>query len=186
MYELIKVKENNYYIDSPSKVGLYVIEDEAYLIDSGNNKGMGKKILKILEENNLKLKCIINTHYHNDHIGGNKILQDRLNCDIYASDTEKAFIENPILEPALFYGAYPYKEIRGSSFVAKPSKVCNNKEIIPKELEIISLKGHSPNMIGVKTKDNVYYIADSIFDSDVIDKYRLTVIYNVRDFLQPL
>lgn len=186
MYELIKIKENNYYIDCPSKIGLYVIDDMAYLIDSGNNKGVGKKIIKILEENNLKLKCIINTHYHNDHIGGNKILQEKTCCDIYASDIENTFIENPILEPALFYGAYPYKEIRGTSFVAKPSNVSYNKEIIPKELEIISLKGHSPNMIGVKTKDNIYYIADSIFDSDVIDKYCLTVIYNVKDFLDTL
>ena len=77
MYELIKVKNNTYYINSPAKIGLYVDGTDAYLIDSGNDKDAGKKDKKILDENCWSLKLIINTHSNADHIGGNKYLQSQ-------------------------------------------------------------------------------------------------------------
>ena len=47
MYELIQVSENNYYIQSPAKIGLIKVSDtEVCLIDSGNDKDAGKKVLK--------------------------------------------------------------------------------------------------------------------------------------------
>ena len=49
MYELIQAGERTYYIDCPSKIGIYRIDDEKVcLIDSGNDKDAGKKVLKIL------------------------------------------------------------------------------------------------------------------------------------------
>ena len=44
MYELIKVGEQSYYIESPAKIGVYVENGtEAYLIDSGNDKELEGK-----------------------------------------------------------------------------------------------------------------------------------------------
>ena len=81
--ELIKLSEKIYYFDSPSKVFVYKLNDnDVCLIDSGNNKDAGKKILKLLNEHNLKLKYIINTHSHADHTGGNNYLQTNTSCKI--------------------------------------------------------------------------------------------------------
>lgn len=45
MYELIQVSENNYYIQSPAKIGLIKLNDtEVILIDSGNDKDAGKNV----------------------------------------------------------------------------------------------------------------------------------------------
>ena len=45
MYELIQVSENNYYIQSPAKIGLIKLNDsEVCLIDSGNDKDAGRKV----------------------------------------------------------------------------------------------------------------------------------------------
>jgi hypothetical protein len=50
MYELIQVSERNYYIQSPAKIGLVRLNDNVVcLIDSGNDKDAGKKVLRILE-----------------------------------------------------------------------------------------------------------------------------------------
>jgi len=44
MYELKQVGKNTYYIESPAKIGIYVMEDSSvYLIDSGNDKEAPKK-----------------------------------------------------------------------------------------------------------------------------------------------
>ena len=48
--ELIKVGEKTYYLKNPTNIGIYKIDDEnVYLIDTGNDKDAGRKILKIME-----------------------------------------------------------------------------------------------------------------------------------------
>ena len=47
--ELIQLGENTYYIKNATNIGVYKTGDtEVYLIDSGNDKDAGKKILKII------------------------------------------------------------------------------------------------------------------------------------------
>ena len=112
--ELIKVGEKTYYIKNPTNIGIYKVDDNnVYLIDSGNSKDAGKKILKIINEQGWNVKGIINTHSHADHIGGNKLIEDRTNCDIYASNIEQCFVKYPVLEPALLYGGCPFKDLTG-------------------------------------------------------------------------
>ena len=83
--ELIQVGEKTYYIKNPTNIGIYKINDnDVYIIDSGNDKDAGKKILKIVEEQGWSIKGIISTHSNADHIGGNKVIQDRTGCKILA------------------------------------------------------------------------------------------------------
>ena len=52
MYELIQVSENNYYIQSPAKIGLVKLNDqEVCLIDSGNDKDAGRKVRQVFVSN---------------------------------------------------------------------------------------------------------------------------------------
>ena len=69
MYELIRVGKSTYYINCPAKMGFYVDDGGAYLIDSGNDKDAGRKIHKHLKEQGWKLKMIKNTHSNRDLIG---------------------------------------------------------------------------------------------------------------------
>lgn len=185
--ELIKVGEKTYYIKNPTNIGIYKINDnEVYIIDSGNDKEAGKKILKIVNEQNWTVKGIIVTHSNADHIGGNKLIQDRTGCQILAHNIEKSFTENPILEPAFLYGGYPFKDLRHKFLMAQPSMVSNLEENLPKGLEIVNLKGHFFDMIGIKTSDNVYFLADALFSEDTINKYNLFFIYDINEFLNTL
>ncbi|MDD3187571.1 MAG: MBL fold metallo-hydrolase [Bacilli bacterium] len=185
MYELNKVGKRTYYIASPSNVGVYNYQDNKIcLIDSGNDKDAAKKIYEVIEENNWDLKYIINTHSHADHIGGNAYLQENTNCQIYSSNLEKVFIENTILEPVSLYGGYPNNELENKFLMAKKSKTDNIE--LPQGLEIISLKGHSFDMIGIKTSDDVYFLGDSLFSIDTINKYHVAFIYDIKEFLSTL
>ncbi len=185
--ELIKVGEKTYYIKNPTNIGIYKVDEEnVYLIDSGNDKDAGKKILKIIDEQGWKVKGIITTHANADHIGGNKVIQDRTGCSILANKIEKSITENPILEPALLYGGYPFKDIRNKFLLAKESKAIEIESNLPEGLEYINIKGHFFDMIGIKTSDDVYFLADSLFSEETITKYHLFFIYDVREYLNTL
>lgn len=185
--ELIQVGTNTYYIRNATNIGIYKVnENDIYLIDTGNDKEAGKKILKIINEQGWNVKGIINTHSNADHVGGNKIIQDRTNCEIYAHKIERSITENPILEPSFLYGGYPFKELKNKFLMAKESKVKELEENIREGLEIIPLKGHFFDMVGIKTKDNVYFLGDAIFSEETITKYHIFFIYDIREYLNTL
>lgn len=188
MFELNQVGERSYYINCPAKIGIYKVNDtEVYLIDSGNDKDAGRKIRKILSENGWSLKGIINTHSNADHIGGNKYLQQQTGCKIFADGIEAAFTKYPLLEPSFLYGGYPCKDLRHKFLLASESDVCEITDAdFPKELEVIPLRGHFFDMIGIRTPDNVVFLADCISSKSTLEKYQISFIYDVAEYLNTL
>lgn len=185
--ELTKLGEKTYCIQNPTNIGIYKLDDEKVcLIDTGNDKESGRKILKIINEQNWQVECIINTHSNADHVGGNKFIQDRTNCKILSSKIETAIINNPELEPAFLYGAMPLNELNNKFLLAKESNCQVIDNNLPEGLEYFTLKGHFIDMIGIKTSDNIYFLGDSIFSEETINKYHIFFIYDVEKYLQTL
>lgn len=188
MYELIKVSERCYYIQSPAKIGIYKIsDDEVCLIDSGNDKDAGKKVLKIITEQGWRLSAIYNTHSHADHIGGNGYLQAQTGCKIYAKGIEADFTNHPILESAFLYGGCPMEELKHKFLLAKES-VCESitEDKLPSGLRMIDLSGHSFDMVGFADEEGTFFIADSLSSRETLDKYRIGFIYDVGAYLETL
>lgn len=188
MYELNQVSKNCFYIQSPAKIGLIKLnEKDVCLIDSGNDKEAGKKVRQILESNNWNLKTIYNTHSNADHIGGNKYLQSQTGCKIFAPTIESAFIKSPVLEPSFLYGGFPFKDLKHKFLMAQESDIevlSENK--LPNSLKSIDLKGHFFNMVGFKHSDGVVYLADCLSSKAILDKYKITFIYDVKAYIETL
>lgn len=188
MYELIKVTDICYYVQCPAKIGIVRLSDsEVFLVDSGNDKDTAKKVLKILDSNGWTLKFIVNTHSHADHTGGNRFLQERTGCKIYAPEIECSFVNCPVLEPAFLWGANPFGDLRhkflmAGECIAGPL----TSDVLPEGFEILSLKGHFFNMIGIKTSDDVIFLADSFSSEETLAKYRIGFIYDVEEYLATL
>lgn len=188
MYELTKISDHCYYINCPAKIGIYKqSETDVYLIDSGNDKEAGRKVRKILDENGWQLKGILNTHSNADHIGGNQYLQQQMGCKVFAGGIEKAFTEYPVLEPSFLYGGFPPKDLRHKFLLAKPSNAVDfSSSDFPKEIEVTSLKGHFFDMVGFRTPDNVVFLADCISSKETLEKYQISFIYDVAEYLKTL
>ena len=187
MYELIRVGKNTWYVDCPTKIGIYRLqENKVWLIDSGNDRDAGKKLLKIIAEEDWELQGIFNTHSNADHVGGNRLLADRSGCKIVSSRLENMFAEHPFLEPAFLYGGYPCKPLRNKFLQAEPCLPDGGLELLPSELEAFSLPGHYFDMNGIKTPDNIYFLADSMFSEATLAKYHICFIYDVAGFLTTL
>ncbi len=188
MYELIQVGKNTYYIESPAKIGLYRLnETDVCLIDSGSDKDAGRKVRQILDKNGWNLKSIYVTHSNADHIGGNKYLQSQTGCRIYAKGIECDFTNHPILESSFLYGGYPVKELKNKFLLAESSD-CEEltEDILPEGFEMIELKGHFFDMVGFGTPDDVVFLADCLSSANIIDKYKISFIYDIAGYIETL
>lgn len=188
MYELIQVSEKCYYVASPAKVGIVKTGDgEVCLIDSGSDKDAAKKIRKILDANGWRLSAIYNTHSHADHIGGNKYLQDETGCKIYASGIECDFTRHPILEPSHLFAGNPPKELRHKFLLANES-FCEplTADKLPSGMEILSLPGHSFDMVGFRVDDGTVFLADALSSKETLSKYGVGYVYDIGAYLDTL
>ena len=188
MYELIQIAERSFYIQSPSRAGLFKLNDsEVCLIDGGNHGDAAKKFLKILDEHHWKLAAVFNTHAHADHIGGDRLLRERTGCRLYAPGAEYAFTRHPILEPAFLYGGFPPEDIKRKFLLAEPSDAeYLTPEVLPEGMEMFELPGHFFDMVGFRTPDDTVYLADCLSSREILDKYGIGFVYDVKAYLATL
>lgn len=188
MYELIQVAPHTYYIQSPAKIGVVETSDgHVVLIDSGNDKEAGRKVRQHLDRQGWTLDAIYNTHSNADHIGGNAYLAKQTGCALYAPGIEAAFTQHPILEPALLYGGYPMKALRHKFLLAQESDAqLLTPEHLPAGFELIPLPGHFFDMVGLRTPDDVVFLADCLSSQATLDKYQISYVYDVAAYLDTL
>ncbi|MBA3816084.1 MAG: MBL fold metallo-hydrolase [Parachlamydiaceae bacterium] len=193
---LILAKNNSFYCDGIFSIGVYIKEKKAVLIDSGISKDVAKEIDKLLTHDHIQIEAIINTHCHGDHCGGNAFFQQKYpKIKIFSTETEKPFIEDPLLAPICFCGgAAAFEGIKKCKPIApqQPSKVTeliapyeDQKILICDEkFEIITLPGHTRGMVAVKSPDNVLYCGDAVFGGDTFRKYPILFYTFIGDTLK--
>ncbi|MBE6069504.1 MAG: MBL fold metallo-hydrolase [Clostridium lundense] len=188
--ELTKIKGNTYYIDAPTNIGVYVFKNKnCLLVDTGMNNSSTKKIDEVLAQNGLHPKYIINTHSHLDHCGGNTYFQNNYpGCLVYSSLKEKLFMENQELHASILSTGNPFKGLDKSNKSLSTDFLLEygTNKINDEKLEVISLKGHSIEQIGIITPEKVCFLGDSLFSDTTIDKYSLPYLYDIEDSLNTL
>ena len=67
----------------------YIIFDERTLSAAVIDPSEADPIINQIEQNNLVLKYIFNTHHHYDHVGGNQILKEKYSCKVVGFEKDK-------------------------------------------------------------------------------------------------
>ncbi len=188
MFEIKHIKGNTYYYEAFTNVGIYKTSDTgALLIDSCDHKRMAKGLNKQLSEMGLSVKTIINTHCHIDHICGNNLFYQAHKCRILSTKKEQRFISYPDLEAKFYYSGIDTDKRRNPYFLVESSESeIITEENTPEGFEIISLPGHSFEMIGVRTPDDVLFLADAVLSKATWDDYKMPFFYDVNSSIETL
>ncbi len=63
----------------------YIIVDSATQEAAIIDPALDEPLIDLIEQNNWRLKYILNTHHHHDHVGGNLAIKKTFDCQIIAS-----------------------------------------------------------------------------------------------------
>lgn len=187
--ELQRIAENTYFISEPG-IGVYRFEDcSCLLVDTGNSREAGSKVLELLQDHGLTVRGVFNTHFHADHCAGNRLIQEQTQCRIIASSPDAAIIQNTVLAPVLLYSAYPPRALNNWFFTAEPSVVTDvvgagNLEFLGVTFQVIDLKGHTLGQVGVVTPDGVAFLGDSLLAGSTIEEYPLLCLADAGSQLE--
>ncbi len=137
-------------------VSAYLVD--GLLIDTGC-KHTAEELCENLK--NHKLSKAVITHYHEDHIGGNKILQDKFNLEILAAPQSIPLINKT---PSL----YPYQElVWGYPDQAEIAPIESNTVKTPRyTFEIIEVPGHSKDHIALVESSQGWCFSGDLFVSE--------------------
>ena len=131
-------------------VGLKVLNDNVIWLWKKNKSvvvvdpAVSKPVIKFLNDNNLNLEAILQTHHHADHIGGTEALINRWpDVKVIASKKEKNRI--------------PFQNLS--------VKDGDKLDIFGEEVNIIEVLGHTSSHIAffLNTKNPILFIGDTLF-----------------------
>lgn len=95
--------DSELYPGISSGVALIVSGNEALLTDPGYRTapeyppGVLQTVCELIDERQLDLKYIVQTHFHFDHVGNTQYVKERYDAPVVCHPRERAIIEDPML-----------------------------------------------------------------------------------------
>lgn len=185
---IIKVKGNTYCIDTGmTYIPFFKINNEEFImLDTGLKRREREGIEEILKNNNFKVRAILNSHAHIDHIGNNAYFKNKYNS-IIAMSAYEAVICSSEINLKVYYGSQALKDVKENygHMVCKTDisiyEDQNEVSVCGVNFRIIHTPGHSPAHICIITPDNVAYIGDALISYEVMKGAKMPYAYMLSE-----
>ena len=150
-YVVGEISTNNYLL-------IDEISREAVLIDCSGNF---EEIKKDLEENRGKLKYILLTHAHFDHIGGAKKFSEYYNIPILMHKDDEMWLDH-IKEQCDYFGLPNFEKPQKIDFIDENTEL----KIGVNDIKVIHTKGHTKGGLSYLI-GNILFSGDTLFLEEI-------------------
>lgn len=152
---------------NPFQENTYVLYDETkacIIVDPGCFENHEEKILTgFINDNQLRVTQLINTHCHIDHVLGNAFVKHQFGVNLYIHKLEEPFLK-AVKTYAPNYGFYQYQDAEADGFLDEHSTVQFGNQT----LQILFVPGHSPGHIALYHVDSKSLIGgDVLFQNSI-------------------
>jgi hydroxyacylglutathione hydrolase len=170
----------------PLQVNCYIIFDEktkeAIVIDPGDD---ARDILHLVNGKSLKVKYIVNTHAHFDHVGANKLLKEATGAELLIHEGDSALL-GATTNQARMFGMTATSSPKADRFV-KHGDVITAGDV---SLTVLHTPGHSAGGISL-VGDGVVFTGDALFAgsvgrTDLMGGDLMTLITAIKEHLMTL
>lgn len=142
------------------------VSTEAAVIDPGMmNKSECDEISSFIRENKLKVKYLLNTHLHIDHVAGDEYIATRYSVGLSASSLDEPLASRIAQQAQMFH--LNVNSV-GSVKIAHPLK--NNDRLWLGEMpvDVLEVPGHSPGSLAFYFPENGFVITgDALFRQSI-------------------
>jgi hydroxyacylglutathione hydrolase len=147
---------------NPFSENTYVVFDqtgEGVVIDPGCYDAQEKAALaKFIEDEGIKIKYLLNTHCHIDHVLGNDFVKEKYKVPFLIHAKEEPVLKS-VKAYAPSYGFAQYHEALPDQFLKEDDKVSFGNCVF----QVLFLPGHAPGHIGFYQRES-----KSLFSGDVL------------------
>jgi hydroxyacylglutathione hydrolase len=165
----LEIMDNLFFIERGYLNGNHFAyrSDKPVLIDTGYRTDF-HETEKFISELGIQISdvdLIISTHCHCDHIGGNRIIQDRSGCDIALHPVGRYFVE---MEDDWSTWSRYYSQEADFFRCTRTLEEGDVATIGPHEFRIIHTPGHASDGISMyNQKEKVLFSSDALWEFDV-------------------
>lgn len=144
----------------------YVLFDEvsaeAAVVDPGMmNKSECDEISSFISENKLKVKYLLNTHLHIDHVAGDEYIETRYGVELSASPLDEPLASRIMQQAQMFH--LDINSV-GAVKIAHPLKHNDRLWLGETLVDVLEVPGHSPGSLAFYFPGNGFVITgDALF-----------------------